>query len=92
MSGIIVNLNYLKKINKYKIIEFKVLLGRKDNGKPVPEKFDLTKIPKSKHDIRSPLKKPQEIALSGSLPTTVDWVAEGATTPVKVSSPTIIIL
>ena len=60
------------------------MLGRKDNGKPVPEKFDLTKIPKSKNDIRGPLKKPQEIALSGSLPTTVDWVAEGATTPVKV--------
>ena len=60
------------------------MLGRKDNGKPVPEKFDLTKIPKSKNEIRGPLKKPQEIALSGSLPTTVDWVAEGATTPVKV--------
>lgn len=43
------------------------------------------KTPKSEKEIRGPIRKPQREALTGTLPTTVDWVAEGVTTPVKVS-------
>jgi len=63
--------------------EVKYLLGRKDHAAPVPSDPTVKRPLTSASQLRGPIRKPQREVLSGSVPSVVDWTAEGVVTPVK---------
>ena len=61
--------------------EFSVLLGRKNKGRINPKMLANVRSPTETHKWNYPKHRTPPVA--GSVPTAVNWAAEGLTTPIK---------